>query len=195
MRKASIQLVARMTLVLMTMLILVTGSTSAYDPKAITRFEAPAFLTTACQSIDWETVKVLLKRLKIKYDYDNLAKPAQLKGVKTLIVVPAHSNKGLGSAGIDIDGEMKRVKELLAEASKLKLNIVLVHVGGEIRRGSYSDPFIDEVMKYAKYVVVWTEGNGDGYFTQNCKKKNIPLTSIDKVAELSNVLKVMFNVQ
>lgn len=135
-------------------LLLVAISTTAYDPAAIPKFEVPAFLTTAGQSIDWETVNVLLKRLKVNYDYDNLAKPENLKGVKTLIVVPAHSNKGLGSAGIDVEGEMKRVQNLLAEASKLKINVVLIHVGGEIRRGSYSDPFIDEVMKYAKYVCV-----------------------------------------
>lgn len=183
----------KLVLILSVAFVLLAGGIAAgYDANAVPKFESPVFLTTAGQSIDWETVNVLCKRQKIDYDYDNLAKPEHLKGVKTLIVVPAHSNKGLGSAGIDVDGEMKRVKTLLAEAGKQKINVVLIHVGGSVRRGSYSDPFIDEVMKYAKYVVVWAEGNSDGYFTNNCKSKNIPLTVIDKVADLGNVLKLMF---
>ena len=182
------------TMIYMLIGIVLLGSctSEAYDPSSVPQFETPVFLTTAGQSIDWETVNILLRRLGIDYDYDNLATPADLAGVNTLIVVPAHSNKGLGSAGIDVDGEMERIKALLAEASKLEMSVVLIHAGGEIRRGAYSDPFIDEVMKYTEYAVVWEPGNGDGYFTKNCTEQGIPLTLIDKVAGLNDVLKLMF---
>lgn len=158
----------------------------------VARFEAPLLITTAGQSIDYETVKVLANRLKIQNVTDNAAKPEDLSGKKTLIVVPAHSNKGLGSAGTNIADEMQRVKVLLAAAVKGKIPVVLYHLGGEVRRSADSDPFIEQVMTVAKCVVVWAPGNNDGYFTKKCAQKNIPLVVVDKLSDLTGIMKSMF---
>jgi len=155
-------------------------------------FGTPILITTAGQSIDFETVKVLANRLKIQNVTDNAAKPGDLAGKKTLVVVPAHSNKGLGSAGTNIADEMQRVKVLLAAAVKEKIPVVLYHLGGEVRRSADSDPFIEQVMTVAKCVVVWAPGNNDGYFTKKCAQKNIPLIVVDKLSDLTGIMKSMF---
>lgn len=158
----------------------------------VPKFETPILITTAGQSIDYETVKVLGNRLKIANECDNWAKPENLKGKKTLIVVPAHSNKGLGSAGTNVEEEMRRVKTLLAEAAKMNLPVVLMHLGGEVRRGADSDPFIIQVLAYAKCAIVWAPGNTDQFFTKKCAEKKIPLIVVDKLTDLTGIMKSMF---
>lgn len=175
-------------------LIAAAGLCFADPPSAtVPKFETPILITTAGQSIDYETAKVLANRLKIQNVTDNSAKPEDLLGQKTLVVVPAHSNKGLGSAGTNVADEMQRVKVLLAAAVKSNIPVVLIHLGGEVRRSADSDPFIEQVMTVAKCAVVWAPGNYDGYFTKKCAEKKIPLILIDKLSDLSGIMKAMFS--
>jgi hypothetical protein len=159
---------------------------------SVPKFESPLLITTAGQSIDFETVKVVCNRLKIPNETNNFAKPEDLKSKKTLVVVPAHSNKGLGSAGINVEEEMKRVKILLADAVKNNIPIVLMHLGGEVRRSGDSDPFINQVLAYAKCAIVWSPGNFDQLFTKKCAERKIPLIIIDKLSDLTGIIKSMF---
>lgn len=167
----------------------------SFAEPTIPQFSAPVLITTAGQSIDFETVHVVCNRLKIPNDAANGAKPADLKGAKTLVVVPGHSNKGLGSAGTNVAQEMERVKMLLAAAAKNNIPVILIHLGGEVRRGADSDPFINQVMTYAKCAVVWAPGNSDQFFTKKCAEKKMPLVVIDKLSDVSGILKSLFPIK
>jgi hypothetical protein len=150
----------------------------------------PAFLTSAGQSADIEMVKVLLDRAKIEYKADALAKSGALKaaGAKTLLVAIGGSSKGLGAAGVSQDVELARVKDLVAEAKKLGLKVIGVHVGGEARRGELSDGFIEAIVPLCDYVIVVAEGNKDGLFTKLCGQAKITLDSVDKISKVGDPL-------
>ncbi len=165
---------------------------AASGEDSLPKFETPVLITTAGQSIDYETIKVISNRLKIANETDNCAKPENLQGKKTLLIVPAHSNKGLGSAGTNVEEEMRRVKMLLAEAAKRGIPIVCMHLGGEVRRSADSDPFISLVLNYAKCAVVWAPGNTDQFFTKKCAEKKIPLIVVNKITDFTGILKSMF---
>jgi hypothetical protein len=161
--------------------------------EKIPSFKSPIMISTAGQSIDMYTVKALCNKAGLKSEVLPLAKFRDLQGINTLIMVPAHSNKGLGAAGIDVNGEMERVKALLKGAKRLKIDVVLVHVGGQIRRSADSDPFISEVLSYPpKFVAVYKDGNKDRFFTKRCSAAHIPLVVMNKVVDLTGVLKKMF---
>lgn len=150
----------------------------------------PAFLTSAGQSADLEMVKVLLDRSKIPYKADTQAKAGALKaaGAKSLVVAIGGSSKGLGAAGISPDAELTRIKDVIAEARKLGLKVIGIHVGGEARRGELSDRFIAEVVPLCDYVIVVTEGNKDGLFTKLCALAKIPLDGVDKISKAMDPL-------
>ena len=82
-------------------------------------FEQPALVTTAGQSIEAATVDFHFQKAKVKSILENLARPDKLEGVKTLVIVPGHSLKGLGSAGIDETAELERVKKLDEEDRRI----------------------------------------------------------------------------
>jgi hypothetical protein len=150
----------------------------------------PALLTSIGQSADIEMVKVLLDRAKLEYKVDGQVKASALAatGAKTLIVAIGGSSKGLGAAGISADAELERAKLVLAEAKKLGMKVIGIHVGGEARRGELSDKFIVATLASCDYVIVVAEGNVDGLFTKLCAQAKVPLDTVDKISKAGEPL-------
>ncbi|MEI6386568.1 MAG: DUF6305 family protein [Spirochaetota bacterium] len=150
----------------------------------------PALLISIGQSADVEMVKVLLDRSRLDYKADPQIKAGGLaaSGAKTLIIAIGGSSKGLGAAGISADAELDRARVLLAEAKKLGLRIIGIHVGGEARRGELSDKFIQATVSSCDYVIVVAEGNADGLFTKLCAAAKIPLDSVEKITKAGDPL-------
>jgi hypothetical protein len=177
--------------------VLIAGMTLAVGAETtVPSFPQPVLVTSAGQCIDWQTTKMLVQRLGIKFTVNPTVEPTKLKkaAIKTMIVVVGHSLKGLGSAGISEKDELARVKRVLVAAKKKKVSVVLFHLGGDMRRGPTSQPFIDATLAYSKFVVVYKSGNTDKYFTKYCTKHKIPMLELDKVIDVKDVLKKMFNI-
>ena len=153
----------------------------------------PAFLTTVGQSADIEMVKVLLDRSAIPHKDNPQAKAGDLaaSGAKTLIVVLGGSTKGLGAAGISADAEIERAKALLAEAKKLGMTIIGVHVGGEARRGQLSDRFIQAAVPACQYVIAVADGDKDGFISKLCGGA-IPFDKVERMARAVEPLQKAF---
>jgi hypothetical protein len=156
------------------------------------RFQKPILLTSAGQSVDIKLAGVLLKRLKIEFDSKPRAVPADLEGIKTLVVVPGYSSKGLGSAGVSRDEEMKRVEELLAAAAKSKIPVLAMHLGGNARRGVQSDDFNAAVVKASDLAIVVAQGDEDGFFTELCREAKVPLKIVEIIADAMKPLEESF---
>ena len=151
-------------------------------------FESPILLTSAGQSVDIKLAGVLLSRLKIEYTANAAATAADLEGVKTLLIVPGYSSKGLGAAGISRDDELARVKGLLAAAKEAELPILVLHLGGKARRGVQSDDFNAMAVEASRLAIVVAQGDEDGFFTDICKAGEIPLEIVKTMAEASQPL-------
>lgn len=146
-----------------------------------TRFEQPVLISSAGQSADVKLAEILFKKQKIEQRTINIAKISDLEGVKTLVLVPGFSSKGLGAAGISADDEIVRVKNLIKAAHEKNIPVVLLHIGGKARRKGQSDKFITETAKAAKYMIVVEQGNEDGFFTKLAEQAKTPLVIVDKI--------------
>ncbi len=155
-------------------------------------FQAPVLISSAGQSADVKLVGMLAKRAQIENIVELIATEKNLDGIKTLIVVPGFSSKGLGAAGVSAADEINRVKALLAAANEQNIPVVLVHIGGNARRYGQSDQFIEEVAQYAKAMIVVEQGNEDQLFTKIASEKNIPLTLVPKIVAAGEPLKNFF---
>jgi hypothetical protein len=84
---------------------------------------------------------------------------------------------------------------MIAEAKKLKLQIVGVLLEGKTRRGKpggADERCIDAIAPFADYLVVKKDGNEDGRFDAIAKKSGAPLTFIDDAMDFSEVVKAMY---
>lgn len=166
------------------------GASIAQAPKVTA--ELPVLVTSAGQSLDAFTVKTLLTRAGVANDYKALAKSGDLGQAKSLVIAFGASVKGFGSAGVTADTEMARTKELLAAAAERKIKVIGVHVGGSERRTGLSKQFVELVAPASAWLVVWEDGNADGFFTKLAETKKIPLTLIKQPMETGKVLASAF---
>ena len=150
--------------------------------------EPPILLTSGGQSADYAMIGAILDNLSMEYTSVATATSADLGDNKTLIVGVGGSSKGLGAAGIDEDGELARLDELLSAAKDAGVTIIAMHTGGSARRGDLSDKFIEPVFQYADYAIVVADGDEDGLMGGICAKNAIPMDKIDSIGDVATVL-------
>jgi hypothetical protein len=181
---------------------LLAGSISAeaaVSGAAPVKGQQPLLITNAGQGPGAKMSRLLLQRTGVVSEFDYIAEPqpADLKAkpYKTLMVVLGSTAKGLGASGITIDQEIDRLNAVIAEAKKLKLQIVCVLLEGKTRRGKpggADERCIDAIAPHASYLVVKKDGNEDGRFDAIAKKSGAPLTFIDDAMDFSEVVKAMY---
>ena len=154
--------------------------------------EYPALVTSGGQSADYQMIATVMEKQGMEFTTNNLATSADLGDAKTLIVVVGGSSKGLGAAGIDADGELERLDELMTAAKDAGLSIIAMHTGGEARRGDLSDKFITQVLNMADYAIVVSSGDSDGMMNDLCAGNGIPMDKIDSISDVVTVLPAAF---
>lgn len=154
--------------------------------------ESPILVTSGGQSADYQMIATVMGKIEMDYEVNNLATSADLGDAKTLIVVVGGSSKGLGAAGIDADGELARLEELMTAAADAGLSIIVMHTGGEARRGDLSDKFITPVFEKADYAIVVSAGDEDGLMAGICANNSIPMDIIDSISNVTTVLPAAF---
>jgi len=161
--------------------------------------QTPLLITNAGQGPGAKMARLLVQRSGAVTDFDYSAEPKpadlQKRPYKTLMVVLGSTAKGLGASGITVDQEIERLDAMIAEARKLKLQVVAVLLEGKARRGKpggADERCIDAIAPFAQYLVVKKDGNEDGRFDAIAKKTGAPLTIIDDAMDLGEVVKRMY---
>ncbi|MBE0566904.1 MAG: hypothetical protein IH621_13155 [Krumholzibacteria bacterium] len=149
---------------------------------AETVFDQPLLLTAAGGSVDINLAGVLLKRQGVAYTANATAAPGDLEGVKTLVVVPGYSSKGLGAAGVSREQEMERITGLIKTAKERGIPVLTLHLGGNARRGAQSDDFNRIAAEAADLLIVVAQGDEDGFFTAISKEAGIPMRTVDSMS-------------
>jgi len=153
----------------------------------------PGLITAIGQSADVNVVKVLLNtQLKLGLEFKPLAQVGDLAGMKTVVMVVGASAKGLGAAGLDMDKELGRTRALLQAARAQGIQVLVMHTGGESRRGKTSNDLIDVVVPEAAYVVVVASGSKDKHFQALASKRNTPVAEVEKLSGAGEVVKGLF---
>jgi hypothetical protein len=175
--------------------ILLIGNVMAQEIQVPFTCEVPVAMTAPGQSPEIAIVNLLARRINLELKSEPFLKPEELEGFKTLIIIIGGSGKGLGAAGVDIEEEVKRSKNLIAVCKEKGIKIIGMHLGGETRRGANSQIMIELVTPKCDYVVVREDGNKDGVFTKICSENKIVLTEIEKTLQVVDVLKALFQLE
>lgn len=156
------------------------------------KYEKPILISSAGQSADVTLAGTLFKKIKVDVTVLPLAKKSDLNGIKTLVVVPGFSSKGLGAAGISREQEFDRIKDLIASAKSKKMKIVMLHLGGVARRGNQSDDFNQMVANASDVMIVVKTGNTDQFFSNIANQRKVNIKIIDKIADAIPVMQELF---
>ncbi len=192
--------------IILVSLLILSAISAVFAQGSEQKAELPVIVTSCGQSPGPMKIKVFMKRLNLKHEYNLLASAADLqaakeagKPYKSLIIVTGASLKGMGAAGISIDDELARTKALIAEAKKQGIKIIGSHLEGMARRaqgaapGDNSDEMsIDTVCPESDLLIIRKDGDEDGRFTNISKAKEIPMIVFEKNMELGKVLKNLY---
>jgi hypothetical protein len=163
-------------------------STGAFSADLI-KADYPVLITSFGQAPDGNTLRVLAKRIGAEVTYESLAPASKIKSFKTVIVSFGVSLKGFGAAGVNLDTEMARAKEIIDTAKQNNIKIIGFHIGGEGRRDQMSDKLINAYAGQMQSFAVFREGNKDSLMTELAKKNDIPFVEIEKLGQVADTLK------
>ena len=190
---------ACLAIVVLAVLACAMPAAAAVSGAAPVKGQQPLLITNAGQGPGAKMSRLLVQRTGViaDFDYNAEPKPADLKTkpYKTMFVVLGSTAKGLGASGITIDQEIERLTAMMAEAKRLKIQIVCILLEGKARRGKpggADERCIDAIAPLANYLVVKKDGNEDGRFDAITKKTGAPLTIIDDAMDFNDVVKTMY---
>ncbi len=166
--------------------------TSPLPAQAADKLPQPVLISSAGQSADVAIAGMLCKKLSLQAKSQPLAKPADLQGIGTLMVVSGFSTKGLGAAGVSKEQEMERVKALLDAAREKKIRVITLHIGGKARRGGQSDDFNRLAAEASERLIVVRTGDEDQFFSSLAAGKKIPIDLVDKISDAMQPLGKIF---
>lgn len=172
-------------------------------------FEQPVLITSIGQSAGAAQARILAMKAGLEFTYEQRANLDQLEGVKTLIVVPGASGKGLGAAGVDIDGEIAWATELIDRAEELGIQLIVLHIEGQARRGPSSQLTIDVCAPRSQHIIVKgsateeeaaemdevANGNFDFMFSDLAAEYEIPITFVGTTLDVVPVLQDLFGIE
>jgi Domain of unknown function (DUF6305) len=172
-------------------------------------FEQPVLITSIGQSAGAAQAKILALKAGIEYVYEQRVTLEQLEGIKTLIVVPGASGKGLGAAGVDIDGELAWATELIDRAEELGIQLIVLHIEGQARRGPSSQLTIDVCASRAAHIIVKgaateedaaemdevANGNFDFMFSDLAAEYELPINFVATTLDVIPVLQELFGIE
>lgn len=174
------------------LIVLTAVGVAVADEQTKQTFEQPILISSAGQSADVKLVAMLAKRQKLDAKAIEMAQPSDLDGIKTLVIVPGFSSKGLGAAGVSQKEEMDRVVALLDAAKRDDIPVITVHIGGNARRGGQSDAFNELAAESSKYMIIVQQGDEDKFFSKIADEKKIPIEIVDKIAGTAKPLGDLF---
>lgn len=155
--------------------------------------EKTIYLTTIGQS-DFDTVLGVFDRAgKAEADIvaNNVLQASDVEAGSVVFIITGSSTKGLGSAGTDIGKENTRATEFALAAKNGQFEIVVLHVGGEQRRGDQADPIIRTVTPEASLIMVVSTGNADGLFN-SLAGENTSVYSYSRSTKMVDSFKAIF---
>lgn len=132
------------------------------------------YVTSIGQAADYDTMRNLLTTsMKLTEGTDFVANAtltaANVADGDTVIIVAGASDKGMGAAGINAADEIARANAFAAKKSNI--NLIVVQLGGSVRRGSTSDAIFAAVCPAAKVnLIIASADESDHKFTSEwCK--------------------------
>jgi hypothetical protein len=184
-----------------------TAQEEAAQPES-TVFGQPTLITSIGQSAGAAQARVVAIKAGVEATYSQRATIEELEGFSTLIIVLGASSKGLGAAGVDIDGEIAWATALVDKARELGIVVIAMHIEGSARRGPSSDLICVTFASMADCLIVkgsapeteWTadesaDGNADGLFTTVATENGIPISYIETTLGAVDVFVDLFGIE
>ncbi len=159
------------------------GAAFPATAQQLITLNAPAMVTSIGQSRDGDALQKAVTRAGVEPSYDDKFEPKDFGDTKTLFIAVG------ADPGVDMKAETERAGRLLAEARKLDIAVVMVHMGGKARRDAKTDDLIKLVGPKSDLIMILADSDEDGMIKKLATSSGIPLREARSAAFLSELIK------
>jgi len=152
------------------------------------------YLTSIGQSSDMADFRdVILSSLGLfEYACDSFLDINSVKEGSVVLLFAGCSIKALAASEVTVDEELSRAKGFSDASIAKKITLICFHTGGEARRGSTSDLFINATFKYSTFNVFTISSNNDSLISNISSENNILCYEIINFLELEKTIKLLY---
>ena len=152
------------------------------------------YLTSIGQANDLLIFDDLYKN-SFDYEIDMLLTPDNIDEGSIVFIFVGCSIKALEESSLSLSEERNRANELINGSKNGKYEIIAFHLGGNSRRGSTSDSFIQMVFSSSIFNIFQATGNEDGFLANTSVDNNIPYYVVPRIGALETPLKLLLGVK
>lgn len=144
----------------------------------------PLLITSAGQATEGKVFSYITRDLHLEGDYRPRALASDLYDYNTLIIVAGYSPHGLNQTYRSIQEEKKRVNQLLNQAKKDGVPVILVHMGGAARDDEVTWNFIKNSMDKLDYVIGFRQMVQKEELVALAKDYQVPVTLVPDMEDI-----------
>lgn len=147
--------------------------------------KTPIVITSAGQNTDTYIIRDIANQLMIRSFFMPQAREVDLNDINTLVFVVGYSSLGTKLQNISYEEEKVRIIKLLEKAEDNKLKIMTVAIGGEYTHDNKTEELLKLVGAKTDYFIGIRESSNEGILTELAKERDIPLTLVGEVKDIS----------
>lgn len=151
------------------------------------------YLTSIGQTLDMSDIDELALQTVPDFSYtvDNLLSPDSVENGAVVFIAVGCSIKALTESDITIAEELARARAFQALAKSKKAEIICFHIGGEKRRGTTSDQFIDILFPVSIFNIFLDKSDFDKKLTLICMDNEIHGFMITSILSLDKTIRLL----
>lgn len=173
-------------LIFVNMPLMDNNKTKTYTLPSLPRpiAEEPVIITSAGQSTDTYIIRDVSNQLMIRSFFMPQARSADLKEAKTIVLVVGYSSLGTKLQSKSYEEEKMRIEKLIEKAKENNFTILTVVMGGEQSHNN-TEELLRLIGTQSDYMIGLRESSNESILTELAKERDIPLTLVSGVNDIS----------
>lgn len=135
---------------------------------------------------------ILEQQTLFEYTIDSFLDAKDVEDNSIIFVFVGCSIKTLTENGTTLDEEMERAEKILEARLDKNLKVIAIHTGGEARRGSTSDRFIEKMFANSDFNIYVEDSNFDNFISNIAYANSVPTYQITTNKELTEVVNLLY---
>src|SRR5690606_3010705 len=110
-------------------------------------------ITSAGQAVESAVLKSIADNLNLESDYRPRALATDLYEYKSVVMIVGYSKNGLSQTLRNVKEEFHRAKELVQEAEKNSIPVILVDISGVLREDETTWGLLESIIPHTTYYI------------------------------------------
>ncbi|WP_164668141.1 DUF6305 family protein [Virgibacillus doumboii] len=149
-------------------------------------------ITSTGQAAEGSILLNIAESLNLEADYRPRALGTDLYDYRSVVITLGYSANGLSHTNRSFQEELKRTRQLVKEANRTKLPIILINVSGAFRDDSRTWELFELIASSADYYIGLKNMKNPARSIQTLREHSVPVTLVNQLEDLHTPFNSIF---